>query len=331
MVSYHVVFSNFFGVIMRHSLYLFGLVLIILSLLVFCPSDRLNAADAPSENSSVIERSNEATSESSSEVRMLDVYKKGIAAYKAEKYEAAVKYLEQALTIRDPNTKDLYYAEANAILGIIYQYRLKAPDNQETAQKYYQEALRIDPTNYVAKKHLKPSEIESNTNQAVTQSSLIQENPNSQNTQANQQVAPDVNPSTNIRSGLSVGAGWPYFGLKYFFNNDFGSEFRFAFGDGINIFAGRGYWSFKKFGNFSLFAGLEGGYITFDTMNVDNTMKVTGTGYEISPFLGVEYFLDKRFSLMLDFSMAIFGMTSKDITLGDIQWVTNGALYFYPF
>jgi len=139
------------------------------------------------------------------------------------------------------------------------------------------------------------------------------------------------NPSTNIRSGLSVGAGWPYFGLKYYFNKDFGTEFRFAFGDGINDYAVRGYWSFKKFGNFSLFTGLEGGYITFDTMNVDNTMKVSGTGYEFSPFLGFEYFFVDRISLMFDFSMPIIGLTSRDVTLGGIQWVTNGALYFYLF
>ena len=139
------------------------------------------------------------------------------------------------------------------------------------------------------------------------------------------------NSSTNIRSGLSVGAGWPYFGLKYFFNEDFGSEFRFAFGDGINDCAVRGYWSFKKFGNFSLFTGLEGGYITFDTMNVYNTMKVSGTGYEVSPFLGIEYFFVKRISFMFDFSMPIIGLTSRDVTLGGIQWVTNGALYIYPF
>jgi hypothetical protein len=151
------------------------------------------------------------------------------------------------------------------------------------------------------------------------------------NIQTDQHVSLVTPPSSNIRAGLSIGVGYPFLSLKYYFNPAFGTEFRFSFGDGINVYAVRGYWSFMKFSDFSIVTGLETGYITFDTMNVYNTTKVEGTGYEAGPFLGGEYFLDKRLSFMIDFSMPIIGLTSRDITMGGVQWVTNGALYFYPF
>jgi hypothetical protein len=86
-----------------------------------------------------------------------------------------------------------------------------------------------------------------------------------------------------------------------------------------------------KFRNSSLFTGLEGGYITFNTMNVADTIRVKGTGYEVSPFFGLEYFFVKRVSFMLDFSMPIINVTHQDVSLSGIQWVTSGAIYFYPF
>jgi hypothetical protein len=144
--------------------------------------------------------------------------------------------------------------------------------------------------------------------------------------------APVAATSSNIRSGLSVGVGWPYVGLKYFFNNDFGTELRFSTAEGIDVYAVRGYWSFARSGNFSLVTGLEAGYVTFSSaLNANNTMMVSGNGYEVSPFCGVDYFLNRQFSFLFDFSMPIIGLTSRNVTLGDLQWVINGGLYFYPF
>lgn len=125
--------------------------------------------------------------------------------------------------------------------------------------------------------------------------------------------------------------GWPYAGLKYYFNNDIGAEFRYATLDGISVYSGRGYFSFLKVRDFSLFSGLEGGYVSFDSMNADNTLRVSGTGYEFAPFVGVDYFLSRQFSLLFDISMPIIGVDSRNISLGDLQWVINGGLYFYPF
>ena len=142
---------------------------------------------------------------------------------------------------------------------------------------------------------------------------------------------PVAEETSNIRSGFSVGVGWPYAGIKYYFNNDFGTEARFATSDGINVFAARGYWSFARAGNFSILTGVEAGYVTFNTMNADNSLRVSGNGYEIAPFFGSEYFLARQFSLLLDFSMPVIGLSSRNVSVGDLQWVINGGLYFYPF
>jgi len=141
-------------------------------------------------------------------------------------------------------------------------------------------------------------------------------------------VAQRVSP---LRSGLSVGVGWPYLGLKYFFNQDFGGELRFATGQGINVWAARGYWSFAKFGDFRLVTGLEGGYVTFNTLNANNTLVVTGTGYEFAPFCGLEYFFSRQLSFLFDFSAPFIGVNSGNAALEDLQWVVNGGIYLYPF
>jgi hypothetical protein len=141
-----------------------------------------------------------------------------------------------------------------------------------------------------------------------------------------------VLPPSNVRPGLSLGVGWPYAGLKDYFNDDFGAEIRFSTGDGINVYAARGYWSFERFRDFSLITGLEGGYITFtNALNADNTLRVSGDGYEFAPFLGAEYFLAKSLSFQLDFSMPVIFVQSRGEGLGDLQWVFNGGLYVYPF
>ena len=143
--------------------------------------------------------------------------------------------------------------------------------------------------------------------------------------------AASLAPASNIRPGFSLGLGWPYVGLKYFFNNDLGLEGRFATGDGIDVYAARGYWSFLRYGNFSLQTGVEFGYFTFDTMNSSNTLKVSGSGYEIAPLAGVDYFMDRNLSVLIDFSMPVIDLSSHQVSLGDVEWVFEGGVYIYPF
>ena len=88
-------------------------------------------------------------------MKMKDYYDAGIKAYKAEEYQQAIRYLEQALKTKDPYTKDYYYAEANAMLGVIYQFYFTVPGSRNKAYQYYREALRIDPETETAKKYIR--------------------------------------------------------------------------------------------------------------------------------------------------------------------------------
>jgi len=88
-------------------------------------------------------------------LKMRDVYEAGVKSYKRAEYDQAIRYLKQALTLKDPYTKDYYYAEANAMLGIIYQFYFTVPGHQAKAYQYYQEALRIDSETETAKKHIR--------------------------------------------------------------------------------------------------------------------------------------------------------------------------------
>jgi tetratricopeptide (TPR) repeat protein len=87
-------------------------------------------------------------------MKMKDYYDAGIKAYKAQDYPQAIRYLEKALTVNDPLTKDYYYAEANAMLGVIHQFYFTIPGSRNKAYQYYREALRIDPETATAKKYI---------------------------------------------------------------------------------------------------------------------------------------------------------------------------------
>lgn len=137
--------------------------------------------------------------------------------------------------------------------------------------------------------------------------------------------------ASEISNGLSIGVGYPYVGVKYYFNNDFGVEARFANGEGIDLYSGRGYWSFARFNDFRLLAGLDAGYIDFTSTNVNNVTTVTGNGYEVSPFCGAEYFIARELSCMVDFAMPFIGLNQSHTSITDLEWVLNAGVYVYPF
>jgi tetratricopeptide (TPR) repeat protein len=85
-------------------------------------------------------------------LKMRDVYNVGISYYKKQDFAKAIRYLKQALQIHDPYTLFFYYAEANAMLGVIYQFHII---DKKLAYEYYSEALRIDPETATAKKHIR--------------------------------------------------------------------------------------------------------------------------------------------------------------------------------
>jgi len=89
------------------------------------------------------------------ELKMKDFYAVGMKAYKAKDYEKSIRFLKQALDFHDPYTPKYYYAESNAMLGVIYQFFFKVPGHAALARDYYKAALKIDPTTQSAKLHLK--------------------------------------------------------------------------------------------------------------------------------------------------------------------------------
>jgi tetratricopeptide (TPR) repeat protein len=78
------------------------------------------------------------------------VYEAGIKAYKEKDYDLAVRYLKKAVSMKDPYTPKYIYAEANAMLGVIYQFHII---HKGRAYRYYQAALVLDKENETARKH----------------------------------------------------------------------------------------------------------------------------------------------------------------------------------
>jgi hypothetical protein len=82
-----------------------------------------------------------------------NTYRMGIRAYKHKDYETAVEYLKEA--VDDPNSKAWLRAEDYAMLGIIYEYYIKTDNHFVSARLYYHKALKLDPKNETANKHLR--------------------------------------------------------------------------------------------------------------------------------------------------------------------------------
>jgi tetratricopeptide (TPR) repeat protein len=85
-------------------------------------------------------------------LKMKDIYSAGIKNYQDQDYDSAIRYLKKALEMDDPYSQKFYYAEAAAMLGVIYQFHIIHYDR---ALHYYQLALKYEKNNSTARKHLK--------------------------------------------------------------------------------------------------------------------------------------------------------------------------------
>jgi len=85
-------------------------------------------------------------------LKMKDIYGAGIKAYQELDYDQAIRYLKKAITTQDPYSEKFYYAEANAMLGVIYQFHII---HYGWAYQYYREALKYEKNNPTAKRHIK--------------------------------------------------------------------------------------------------------------------------------------------------------------------------------
>lgn len=85
-------------------------------------------------------------------VKMKNLYDAGKSAYQEKDYVRAIRYWTKAVRMKDPYTPKLYYAEAYAMLGIIYQYHII---HYGRAYRCYVEALKYERGNQTARRHIK--------------------------------------------------------------------------------------------------------------------------------------------------------------------------------
>lgn len=131
-------------------------------------------------------------------------------------------------------------------------------------------------------------------------------------------------PGALFAGDLSVGLGYPYGSVKYDFTK-LAAEARLVTGGGVKVYAGRGYWNFHRSPGLKGFAGLEAGYITFDTM----AMK--GTGYECALFVGGSYPVADNFYVLMDFAPTLIVLRHglyKDVEVGGMEYVVNLGFYY---
>ena len=83
-------------------------------------------------------------------------------------------------------------------------------------------------------------------------------------------LLPQVYPVIAAAQNLSLGAGYPYLSIKYDLPV-LAVEGRVVTGSGVQAYAGRGYWNFYQADKLKGFAGLEGGYVKFNTLNIKGT------------------------------------------------------------
>ncbi|HTC20783.1 MAG TPA: hypothetical protein VK859_08045, partial [bacterium] len=57
--------------------------------------------------------------------KMMTYYRKGIAEYKAGHFQPAALDLWKAVSLQDPTVQSYYYAEADLLLGVLYQFHAK--------------------------------------------------------------------------------------------------------------------------------------------------------------------------------------------------------------
>lgn len=122
---------------------------------------------------------------------------------------------------------------------------------------------------------------------------------------------------------LSLGLGYPFLGLKYDFS-DYALEGRFLTRNGIQVYSARGYWDFYARNKWTAYTGLEAGYVRY------GSGRYAGHAYELSPFIGGAYDIDRNFSVSADISPAlvIFPGGGTDFDIGDLGWYVNIGVFF---
>ena len=85
-------------------------------------------------------------------IKMKTIYAAGIKAYQEGDYDKAIRYLKKSVEMDDPYSAKFYYAEANAMLGVIYQFHII---HYNWAYNYYRAALKYEKNNPTARRHIR--------------------------------------------------------------------------------------------------------------------------------------------------------------------------------
>jgi hypothetical protein len=123
----------------------------------------------------------------------------------------------------------------------------------------------------------------------------------------------------------ALGVGYPYLSLKYDFMPEISAEAKWAGGDGISVYAGRGYWNFIHTQSLKAFTGVEAGGLVF------NTLGLFGTGLEYGVFVGGSYRLFASLDLTLDIGPSIIQMEAREQTAAGIEWIITTGLLWYVY
>jgi len=126
---------------------------------------------------------------------------------------------------------------------------------------------------------------------------------------------------------VAIGLGNPYISLKV--GQKWHIEARYAMGSGIKVLSGRLLRDFsqtdkKKDQNFNIFAGIEGGTISFD-----NT--ISGKGGFGYLFVGGEYFITDKIAFLLDMGPASINLKEDktSISASSLEYMVNLGINFY--
>ena len=132
--------------------------------------------------------------------------------------------------------------------------------------------------------------------------------------------------SGSLLDSLAIGVGYPYLSIKYGLTDKYHLEARYAFSEDIKIYGGRVYSLFGQIDDVSLLAGLEVDYTKFE----DD--EISGSGTIVYPFVGGEYFVLDKFSVIMDLGPAFISLREDeyDLTVDGFEWVVNLGIYWYP-
>jgi hypothetical protein len=133
--------------------------------------------------------------------------------------------------------------------------------------------------------------------------------------------------STPAQPGVfALGVGFPDIRARYDFSTRFDVELKAAGETSTQAYSARLYFRALRWNELGAYAGAESGYLRFD-----GVYSLDGTGFFAEPFVGAEYFIDKRWFLNVDIGPAFVNVSSDGENIGEWQWTVNTALYYTLF